>query len=604
MTNSTPPPPSTLTLVEKLYAVHNINNLVPVKLDLDELNYSSWCYFFIIHCQNFGVLTHIQGTAATTSTTPPPTDEWETADSIVKSWIFLTLSPTLQRRLIKTNPKTAKPYGTKSEAIFQEKQDAHRTMLSKVILIHLPQVLLTETTASRTQASRNNRDHDPRNTNVRTDVCRNFGRGYCRWGDTCRFIHDASRATNTQTPPGNPRQHNGHHVNHTPGSQPLVPSGLASAALNFQNQQQLLALLQAQNTLLAQCGILAPSAQHQFLPASSLGSRPMVPPGFQSVQHQPTNGFSPQQQALYSSTVQPSTPKSMPPGQETRNILHFGEIKHVYDLVVVYMGVSDLITRVDAICKKYEKYDIDKLKDANNNINTKDAFASLYTAIESDLDQVIEKSEVAAAEKNRAFAVALNAEIRRSKARLLEELPKLQHLAFKKVKGLSKDELEARNELVSALKERIEVVPDGATRKPQPTHGLESSSSNRKIKFGSTLDGTFDNTYYQQTDETNKFREEYEMRRLQQDEGLEVIAQGLGTLKNMAKDMQEEVDRQMPLMDEIDDKVDRATSDLKNTNVRLKDTVTKLRSSRNVCCDIILLCLILGIAAYLYNILK
>ncbi|GKA92977.1 ribonuclease H-like domain-containing protein, partial [Tanacetum coccineum] len=35
MTNSnTPPPPPALTLVEKLYAVHNINSLVPKKLDL------------------------------------------------------------------------------------------------------------------------------------------------------------------------------------------------------------------------------------------------------------------------------------------------------------------------------------------------------------------------------------------------------------------------------------------------------------------------------------------------------------------------------------------------------------------------------------------
>ena len=111
MTNSTTPPPPTLTLVEKLYAVHNINNLVPVKLDLDELNYSSWCYFFIIHCQNFGVLTHIQGSAASTSSSAPPnppTDEWVKEDSIVKSWIFLTLSPNLQPRLIKANPKTAK----------------------------------------------------------------------------------------------------------------------------------------------------------------------------------------------------------------------------------------------------------------------------------------------------------------------------------------------------------------------------------------------------------------------------------------------------------------------------------------------------------------
>ncbi|GJV04225.1 hypothetical protein Tco_1337794 [Tanacetum coccineum] len=33
---------------------------------------------------------------ANSSDPPPPTDEWKTADSIVKSWIFLTLAPTLQ----------------------------------------------------------------------------------------------------------------------------------------------------------------------------------------------------------------------------------------------------------------------------------------------------------------------------------------------------------------------------------------------------------------------------------------------------------------------------------------------------------------------------
>ncbi|MEI4850442.1 SNARE domain-containing protein, partial [Klebsiella pneumoniae] len=63
-----------------------------------------------------------------------------------------------------------------------------------------------------------------------------------------------------------------------------------------------------------------------------------------------------------------------------------------------------------------------------------------------------------------------------------------------------------------------------------------------------------------------------------QDEGLEMIAEGLDTQKNMAHDMNEELDRQVPLMDEIDTKVDKATSDLKNTNVRLKDTVNQLRS--------------------------
>ncbi len=94
------------------------------------------------------------------------------------------------------------------------------------------------------------------------------------------------------------------------------------------------------------------------------------------------------------------------------------------------------------------------------------------------------------------------------------------------------------------------------------------------------------------------------MRKARQDQGLDVIAEGLETLKNMAGDINEELDRQVPMIDEIDTKVDLATTNLKSTNVRLKDTVTKLRSSRNFCIDIILLCIILGIAAYLYNALK
>uniref|UniRef100_A0A2P2LKY2 Syntaxin n=1 Tax=Rhizophora mucronata TaxID=61149 RepID=A0A2P2LKY2_RHIMU len=50
--------------------------------------------------------------------------------------------------------------------------------------------------------------------------------------------------------------------------------------------------------------------------------------------------------------------------------------------------------------------------------------------------------------------------------------------------------------------------------------------------------------------------------------------------------------------------LDEATSELKNTNVRLKDTVNQLRPSQNFCIDIVLLYIILGIAAYLYNVLK
>ncbi|KAG5393432.1 hypothetical protein IGI04_023395 [Brassica rapa subsp. trilocularis] len=224
------------------------------------------------------------------------------------------------------------------------------------------------------------------------------------------------------------------------------------------------------------------------------------------------------------------------------------------------MTVINIIFRVEEICKKYDKYDVDKQRELG--ASGDDAFSRLFNSIDTDIESVVHKAELASTETNRAAAVALNAEVRRTKARLAEDVVKLQKLAVKKVKGLTKEERESRCDLVIALADRIQVIPDGHERQANSEWG-GASAPNKNIKFD--------------------------------------ISEGLDALKNLARDMNEELDKQVPLMDEMETKVDGATSDLKNTNVRLKQQLVKMRSSRNFCIDIILLCVVLGIISYIYK---
>nr|GEU45447.1 hybrid signal transduction histidine kinase M [Tanacetum cinerariifolium] len=100
-----------ILLSDKLMTITNLNILVPVKLDIDEMNYSSWMYFFMNLCKGHELLDPILGksTHVTSSSDPsPPTSKWLNTDSIILSWIFTTMSKTLQQRLVVENHQTAK----------------------------------------------------------------------------------------------------------------------------------------------------------------------------------------------------------------------------------------------------------------------------------------------------------------------------------------------------------------------------------------------------------------------------------------------------------------------------------------------------------------
>uniref|UniRef100_A0A0E0M0A9 t-SNARE coiled-coil homology domain-containing protein n=1 Tax=Oryza punctata TaxID=4537 RepID=A0A0E0M0A9_ORYPU len=243
------------------------------------------------------------------------------------------------------------------------------------------------------------------------------------------------------------------------------------------------------------------------------------------------------------------------------------------------MSMIDVLIRVDAICKKYDKYEADKHRHGAAG----DPFSRLYAAVDADIDAAIEvgahllvsvsvfgsrilkcelklqKSESAATETNRAAAVALNADVRRTKARLMEEVVKLRKLAAKTVKGLSPEEAELRGDLVLALPHWIQSIPDGGG-------GAADQNGGGNVRPGIKFDSSGLNFSI------------FTCR----DGALEFISEGLDTLKNLAEDMNEELNRQVPLMDEIDNKVDKTNADLRRTNVRLKETVNQHTQSMNL----------------------
>ena len=254
-----PPPPS--VNMEKPFGVTNIKSHVPLVLDLDQLNYDAWCELFTSHCHSFGVHGLLDGSLTSTSDTA---SEWKRLDSLVKVWIYGTISTSLLQTVLKRNV-TAEDVWKSLADLFHDNKEArsmelHEELRSleigslsiaeyfkkiKVISDLLSNIdspvseknllmyaangltdkyehvasiirhtktpltllearsmlLLEESRLSRKQGRDSARDTPSSSTVLlasgsdtnkgrnNKEFCRNFQRGFCRFGETCRFVH-------------------------------------------------------------------------------------------------------------------------------------------------------------------------------------------------------------------------------------------------------------------------------------------------------------------------------------------------------------------------------------------------------------------------------
>ncbi|PWA66847.1 hypothetical protein CTI12_AA324060 [Artemisia annua] len=116
--------------IDKAYYIACIKACIPSPLDLDKLNYNSWCKLFKRFCRTYDVIHHLQKpTAASSSQTDP---FYETHDSLVVMWMFSTISPKLADMV---NDDTSKAYEVwdRLQALFHDNKASRVIQLDNEI---------------------------------------------------------------------------------------------------------------------------------------------------------------------------------------------------------------------------------------------------------------------------------------------------------------------------------------------------------------------------------------------------------------------------------------------------------------------------------------
>ena len=98
--------------------------------------------------------------------------------------------------------------------------------------------------------------------------------------------------------------------------------------------------------------------------------------------------------------------------------------------------------------------------------------------------------------------------------------------------------------------------------------------------------------------------QEWEEEKARQDQDIDEIGNVVDQLREQSKLASENIDRTNKKVKQVTKKTVQATKKVNQQNKKLKDLVKKLRSGDKLCIDIVLILIVLGIIAVLYNIIK
>lgn len=112
---------------EKAFGITNIKSFVSVTLDFEELNFNQWKELIEMVCITHEVDGHLDGTKQPTG---PDDKAWTKVDTLIKMWIYNTVSNPILQMIMKRG-LTARQVWKTLDDLFQSNKSAKAMQLNE-----------------------------------------------------------------------------------------------------------------------------------------------------------------------------------------------------------------------------------------------------------------------------------------------------------------------------------------------------------------------------------------------------------------------------------------------------------------------------------------
>jgi len=270
------------------------------------------------------------------------------------------------------------------------------------------------------------------------------------------------------------------------------------------------------------------------------------------------------------------------------------------------------LTETDKLILKLDSI-IDSIKGKDEEINyssTKDQFEKIKIQIQEKLKNV----ETFLEQRDKIFNSTVPHEIYEKKqleskiSKLLDEINNnLKDLEIelnvqKKKKGKYGD-FEGKEKMINLMSEKFNFL----NLKFEGNEVNESQLKENQIsidQLDNILEKEAINSDEPLPDEAKEKMQEWKKEQEEQDKGLEQIRDGLKILKNEVKLANENISSTNKVVIKVSKHTDKTHERVHSANKKVKDLISKIRSSDKICVDIVLILILVGLICALYNLLN